>query len=92
VRLRHTLAEHRLDWHQRIQAQLYHHGVPRRRELPMRDNRAWLEGFSLSEAARLHGPLLGARHHGSTLLCVLGTTKPAAPGAALSFSVWLSIR
>jgi hypothetical protein len=54
VRLRHTLAEQRSEWHQRIQAQLYHHGVPRRRELLMRDNRAWLEGFSLSEAARLH--------------------------------------
>jgi len=33
VRLRHTLIEERGEWQQRIQAQLYHHGVPRRRQL-----------------------------------------------------------
>lgn len=53
VRLRHTLAEQRSEWQQRIQAQLYHHGVPRRRQLLTRENRAWLEGLELPEAARL---------------------------------------
>jgi transposase len=53
VRLRHTLAEQRSEWQQRIQAQLYHHGVPRRRGLLTRENRAWLEGLELPGAARL---------------------------------------
>jgi len=53
VRLRHTLAEQRSEWQQRIQAQLYHHGVPRRRQLLTADNRAWLESLELPEAARL---------------------------------------
>jgi transposase len=53
VRLRHTLAEQRSEWQQRIQAQLYHHGVARRRQLLTRENRAWLEGLELPAAARL---------------------------------------
>jgi transposase len=53
VRLRHTLAEQRSEWQQRIQAQLYHHGVPRRRQLLTRENRAWLDELELPEAARL---------------------------------------
>jgi transposase len=53
VRLRHTLAEQRSEWQQRIQAQLYHHGVPRRRQLLTAENRAWLEQLELPEAARL---------------------------------------
>jgi len=53
VRLRHTLAEQRSEWQQRIQAQLYHHGVPARRQSLTADNRAWLEGLELTEAARL---------------------------------------
>jgi transposase len=53
VRLRHTLAEQRSEWQQRIQAQLYHHGVPRRRQLLTRENRRWLEELELPEAARL---------------------------------------
>jgi transposase len=53
VRLRHTLAEQRSEWQQRIQAQLYHHGVPRRRQLLTVDNRAWLESLELPAAARL---------------------------------------
>ena len=31
VRLRHTLSEQRSEWQQRIQATLYHHGCPQRR-------------------------------------------------------------
>lgn len=53
VRLRHTPAEQRSEWQQRIQAQLYHHGVPQRRQLLTAENRAWLEQLDLPEAARL---------------------------------------
>jgi transposase len=53
VRLRHTLAQQRSEWQQRIQAQLYHHGVPQRRQLLTAENRAWLEQLDLPEAARL---------------------------------------
>jgi transposase len=42
VRLRHTLSEQRGEWQQRIQAVLYHHGCPQRRQLMTRDGRAWL--------------------------------------------------
>jgi transposase len=52
VRLRHTLIDERGTWQQRIQAQLYHHGVPRRRQLLVGDGRAWLEGLELPDAAR----------------------------------------
>ena len=31
VRLRHTLSHQRTEWQQRIQAVLYHHGIPQRR-------------------------------------------------------------
>jgi transposase len=40
VRLRHTLSQQRGEWQQRIQAVLYHHGLPQRRDL--------LEGVRLS--------------------------------------------
>jgi transposase len=52
VRLRHTLIDERGTWQQRIQAQLYHHGVPRRRQLLVGERRAWLEGLELPDAAR----------------------------------------
>jgi transposase len=52
VRLRHTLIAARGEWQQRIQAQLYHHGVPRRRRLLVGERRAWLEGLDLPAAAR----------------------------------------
>ena len=52
VRLRHTLSEQRGEWQQRIQAVLYHHGCPQRRELMTRDGRAWLEQQALPEPAR----------------------------------------
>jgi transposase len=53
VRLRHTLAEQRTEWQQRMQAQLYHHGVPQRRSLLTAENRTWLEQLELPGAARL---------------------------------------
>jgi transposase len=52
VRLRHTLAEQRSEWQQRIQATLYHHGCPRRRSLMVGDGRDWLAAQPLTAAAR----------------------------------------
>jgi transposase len=52
VRSRHTLSEQRSEWQQRIQAVLYHHGVPQRRALLTRENRAWLDGLELPVVAR----------------------------------------
>jgi transposase len=52
VRLRHTLIDERGEWQQRVQAQLYHHGVPRRRQLLVGERRAWLEALELPDAAR----------------------------------------
>src|SRR5437763_15834295 len=52
VRLRHTLSEQRGEWQQRIQATLYHHGCPQRRQLMTGDGREWLAAQSLPAAAR----------------------------------------
>ena len=52
VRLRHTLSEQRSEWQQRIQATLYHHGLPQRRQLMTVDGRGWLAEQRLPVAAR----------------------------------------
>jgi transposase len=52
VRLRHTLSEQRGEWQQRIQATLYHHGCPQRRQLIVGDGREWLAAQPLPAAAR----------------------------------------
>ena len=52
VRLRHTLVNQRGRWQQRMQAVLYHHGLPQRRELLTRANRAWVEELPLPVTAR----------------------------------------
>ena len=52
VRLRHTLVDQRGEWQQRIQAVLYHHGLPQRRDLLTRENRAWVEQAALPATAR----------------------------------------
>src|SRR4051812_16779721 len=52
VRLRHTLVDQRREWQQRIQAVLYHHGVPPRSWLLGAQSRAWLAGLELPAAAR----------------------------------------
>jgi transposase len=52
VRLRHTLGEQRSEWQQRIQAVLYHHGCPQRRQLMTAEGRDWLQALALPEAAR----------------------------------------
>jgi transposase len=52
VRLRHTLADQRGEWQQRIQAVLYHHGLPQRRDLLTRENRSWVERAALADTAR----------------------------------------
>ena len=52
VRLRHTLSEQRSEWQQRIQATLYHHGCPQRRQLMTSEGREWLAAQPLPQAAR----------------------------------------
>ncbi len=52
VRLRHTLVDQRGEWQQRIQAVLYHHGMPQRRDLLRAGKREWLEQLELPAAAR----------------------------------------
>jgi transposase len=52
VRLRHTLCDQRGEWQQRIQAVLYHHGCPQRRQLMTGDGRDWLEAQPLPACAR----------------------------------------
>src|SRR3954465_15319331 len=52
VRLRHTLVDQRGEWQPRIQAVLYHPGLPQRHGLLTADNRAWLEGLPLPASAR----------------------------------------
>ncbi len=52
VRLRHTLSDQRTEWQQRIQAVLYHHGTPQRRDLLILEKRRWLDRLRLPTAAR----------------------------------------
>jgi transposase len=52
VRLRHELGERRSEWQQRIQAVLYHHGCPQRRQLMVGDGREWLASQPLPQTAR----------------------------------------
>jgi transposase len=52
VRLRHTLVDARREWQQRMQAVLYHHGVPSRSWLMTAESRAWLARLALPTAAR----------------------------------------
>ena len=52
MRLRHELGEQRSEWQQRIQAVLYHHGCPQRRQLMVGDGREWLQSQPLPASAR----------------------------------------
>jgi transposase len=52
VRLRHTLVDERREWQQRMQAVLYHHGVPPRSWLLGAESRAWLTSLALPFTAR----------------------------------------
>jgi transposase len=52
VRLRHTLSAQRGEWQQRIQAVLYHHGFPQRRNLMTGEGQRWLAAQPLSACAR----------------------------------------
>src|SRR3954463_4955717 len=47
VRLRHTLVDARREWQQRMQAVLYHHGVPSRSWLMTAASREWLAQLQL---------------------------------------------
>jgi transposase len=46
------LSHQRCEWQQRIQAVLYHHGCPHRRQLMVGDGREWLAAQPLPETAR----------------------------------------
>ena len=52
VRCRHTLIDDRGEWQQRMQAVLYHHGLPKRVGLLSDENRAWVAALALPAAAR----------------------------------------
>ena len=52
VRLRHSLVDQRGEWQQRIQAVLYHHGCPQRRNLMTGEGRQWLAVQRLPACAR----------------------------------------
>ncbi len=52
VRLRHALVDQRGEWLQRVQAVLYHHGLPQRGALLRRAGREWLERAPLAPLAR----------------------------------------
>ena len=52
VRLRHTLSEQHCQWQQRIQAVLFHHGCPHRRQLMVGDGREWLAAQPVPDTAR----------------------------------------
>jgi transposase len=52
VRLRHSLVDQRGEWQQRIQAVLYHHGCPQRRNLMTGEGRQWLAAQRLPATAR----------------------------------------
>src|SRR4051812_22207667 len=52
VRLRHALVDARREWQQRMQAVLYHHGVPSRSWLMTEASRGWLAQLQLPVAAR----------------------------------------
>jgi transposase len=52
VRLRHALVHERGEWQQRMQAVLYHHGLPKRVDLLTRENRSWVEQLPLPAAGR----------------------------------------
>jgi transposase len=52
VRLRHELVDQRGEWQQRIQAVLYHHGCPQRRNLMTGEGQQWLGAVRLPATAR----------------------------------------
>ena len=56
VRLRHTLSHQRGEWQQRIQAVLYHHGCPQRRDLMTAEGLSWLAGWRCPPAPESKSP------------------------------------
>jgi transposase len=52
VRARHLLSHQRTEWQQRMQAVLYHHGIPQRRDLLTLEKRSWVASLKLPAAAR----------------------------------------
>ncbi len=52
VRCRHLISHQRTEWQQRIQAVVYHHGLPQHRNLMTVEKRQWLAERQLPAAAR----------------------------------------
>jgi transposase len=52
VRTRHLLSHQRCEWQQRMQAVLYHHGIPQQRNLLTAQRREWIAGLTLPAAGR----------------------------------------
>jgi transposase len=52
VRTRHLLSHQRTEWQQRMHSVLYHHGIPRRRNLLSLESREWIAALRLPAAAR----------------------------------------
>jgi transposase len=76
VRLRHTLVDQRREWQQRMQAVLYHHGVPQRSWLMSAESRAWLAGLVLpAGGARADHRRAGADRRAR---CAARTARPEA--------------
>ena len=77
VRLRHTLVDQRREWQQRMQAVLYHHGVPPRSWLLGAESRAWLAGLAAAAGgARADHDRAGADRRARR------PARAAGPGAA----------
>src|SRR6266511_1829098 len=71
VRLRKALLDERRAWHQRLQAKLFHHGLPRLGELSPEDRRAWL--------GRLQLPPASLQVVGVAIACIERITEQMVP-------------
>ncbi len=76
VRLRHTLIEQHSEWQQRIQAVLYHHGCPQRRQLMKGDGRDWLAALALPEPRASSSP--SRLHDDRRARCAARAAQPRA--------------
>jgi transposase len=87
VRLRHTLVDARRESQQRMQAVLYHHGVPSRSWLMTAASRAWLAQLDLPATAREQITIALAMIDATTRnsrrsISNSATTRAASPAAA----------
>ena len=79
VRLRHTLVDERGEWQQRMQAVLYHHGLPKRAGLLTCENRAWIEQLPVADPSIPHRAICpNCRAHASSSRCPSPETRKCA--------------